>query len=88
MVSDQHDQHEQHDPHDRELSTVRRQSPARRHTTSQGKMDCFTGNNSQNARRWLQRFERERGADEDSRPKQPFDWLEEFNIFLDGEAAD
>ena len=82
------DQHEHHDPRDRELSTVRRQSPARRQTSSQGKMDCFTGDGSRNARRWIQRFERERGADEDGRPKQPFDWLEEFNILLDGDAAD
>lgn len=83
---------DQHEHHDRELSTVRRQSPhphPRRHSfRDQAKMDCFIGNGSQNARRWLQRFERERGADEDGSPKQSFDWLEEFNILMDGEAAD
>lgn len=61
--------------------------PPRRPLPQRTAMECFTGHESQNPRRWLQRFERDYTIDDNRHPKEPYDWLVEFNIIIDGEAA-
>ena len=51
-------------------------------------MECFYGTEDESARRWIQRFERERGIRADEEKLSPEEWLIEFNILLKGEAAD
>ena len=51
-------------------------------------MECFYGTEDESARRWIQRFERERGMKVDGEKLSPEEWLIEFNILLKGEAAD
>lgn len=50
-------------------------------------LECFTGRKEQDARRWLQRLDRENRR-ADGAPISASEWLDKFNINLDGEAAE
>ena len=50
-------------------------------------VEPFSGKSTQNAARWLRKFQKERGYNPDGTPLSPAEWLEEFDILMSDVAA-
>ncbi|KAK0511094.1 hypothetical protein JMJ35_006646 [Cladonia borealis] len=72
---------------DRTTRTPSPQPPRRSLVQGDPRITCFNGDGTQNAREWLQQFERAMSLNGVDQPTEPYAWLEEFSMLLEGEAA-